>query len=152
MAVVEVEDGREHELEDAAEYEDGAGVEIVDELEFEAVDEGEVDREVEAYPAFVAAMTEVALGFGADPGGVARLRAMLGQTRVEGVSTDRGAMAWQGVIRGESEDYGACGSTTLDEWAANVVARVVGDGRTEAIRKELRRHGVAAFGFIARAA
>jgi len=125
-------------------------LEIVDELVFDAVDEGVDD----AYSIFVAALTDVALGFGADPVGVDRLRGMLGQTRVDGLLADEGARAWQGVIRGESEDFSRCGSATLDEWAAGVVARVVGSGcsRTDAIRRELRRRGVAAFGFMAEAA
>jgi hypothetical protein len=40
----------------------------------------------------------------------------------------------------------------LDEWAAGIVARVVGNGRSDAIRREVRRRGVAAFGFMAEAA
>jgi hypothetical protein len=123
-------------------------LEVVDELVFDAVDEGAAD----AYSIFVAALTDVALGFGADPMGVDRLRAMLGQTQVEGLSTDVGARAWEGIIRGESEDFSQCGSETLDEWAAGVVARVVGHGRSDAIRRELRRRGIAAFGFMAEAA
>jgi hypothetical protein len=60
-------------------------------------------------------------------------------------------LAWQGILRGESEDFGALGP--LDEWAADVVARVVGNpARADGIRRELRRRGVAAFGVVADAA
>jgi hypothetical protein len=60
-------------------------------------------------------------------------------------------LAWQGVLRGESEDFGSLGP--LDEWAADVVARVVGNpARADGIRRELRRRGVAAFGIVADAA
>jgi hypothetical protein len=36
----------------------------------------------------------------------------------------------------------------LDEWAAGVVARATG-GRVDAVRRELRSRGVAAFGLAA---
>jgi hypothetical protein len=123
-------------------------LEVVDELVFDAVDEGADD----AYAVFVAALTDVALGFGADPLGVDRLRAMLGDGRADGLSADRGARAWQSIIRGQAEDFSECGTQTLDEWAAEVIAGVVGGGRTDAIRRELRKRGVAAFGFLAEAA
>jgi hypothetical protein len=74
-----------------------------------------------------------------------------GLTRAPGFTSL--VLAWQGILRGESEDFGPCGAASLDEWAANVVARVLGtSSRTEGIRRELRRRGVAAFGFIADAA
>jgi hypothetical protein len=123
-------------------------VEVVDELEFNAVDEGAED----AYSVFVAALTDVAFGFGADPVGVDRLKAMLGHSRIDGCTADAGARAWQSVIRGQSEDFSECGGMALDEWAAGIVARVAGSGRSDAIRREVRRRGVAAFGFMAEAA
>jgi hypothetical protein len=123
-------------------------LEVVDELEFNAIDEGAED----AYSVFVAALTDVAFGFGADPVGVDRLKAMLGHSRIDGCAADAGARAWQSVIRGQSEDFSECGSMALDEWAAGIVARVVGSGRSDAIRREVRRRGVAAFGFMAEAA
>src|SRR5579862_727355 len=86
-------------------------LEVVDELVFDAVDEGADD----AYSVFVAALTDVALGFGADPVGVDRLKAMLGDSRREGLAADAGARAWQSVIRGQSEDFAECGSMPLDE-------------------------------------
>jgi hypothetical protein len=77
---------------------------------------------------------------------------MLGYSRVDGLSADAGARAWQSVIRGQAEDFSACGTETLDEWAAGIVARVVSSSRADSIRRELRRRGVAAFGFMAEAA
>lgn len=60
-------------------------------------------------------------------------------------------LAWQGVLRGETEDFALCAA--LDEWAADVLARVLGaPARAETIRRELRRRGVAAFGLVANAA
>jgi hypothetical protein len=61
--------------------------------------------------------------------------------------------AWQDVLRGESGDLAACGVAMLDEWAADVLARLLGEPcRAESIRRELRRRGVAAFGLVAHAA
>jgi hypothetical protein len=65
----------------------------------------------------------------------------------------RQVAGWQGVLRGESEDFGACGAAMLDEWCANVIARAMGNAsRAEGLRRELRRRGVAAFGLVADAA
>jgi hypothetical protein len=57
--------------------------------------------------------------------------------------------AWRMVLRGESNDFSACGTSTLDGWAADLLkAFGVGrDGRVD-VRRELRRRGVAAFGMI----
>ena len=61
-------------------------------------------------------------------------------------------VAWQGILRGESEDFSLCGGT-LDEWTANVLARLLGNaGRADGIRRELRRRGIAAFGLVSAAA
>jgi hypothetical protein len=65
----------------------------------------------------------------------------------------RRVLAWQGVLRGESEDFAACGSATLDEWAADVLARCMGaPALAPVLRRELRNRGVAAFGLVAQAA
>jgi hypothetical protein len=62
------------------------------------------------------------------------------------------AVAWSRVLRGESDDIAACGPRMLDEWSADVVARIAGaPGKTEQLRRELRRRGVAAFGLLAAA-
>ena len=61
--------------------------------------------------------------------------------------------AWSGVLRGESEDFGPCGTQTLDEWAADLVARFLGStSRGASVRREVRSLGVAAFGLVASAA
>jgi hypothetical protein len=59
-------------------------------------------------------------------------------------------VSWQGILRGESEDFAACGGGALDEWAASVLARVLGSpSKAESLRRELRGRGVAAFGLLA---
>lgn len=55
--------------------------------------------------------------------------------------------AWAAILRGTSDDFGACGNGMLDEWAADLLARLLGSPtRTPALRRELRARGVAAFG------
>jgi hypothetical protein len=138
------------------------------------------DTPPDAFESFARVLEDVALASGADARAVGCLRALLGRARLDGIAldepltealvagalvvrTDRGpvrapgltsiVLAWQGILRGESEDFGPCGGATLDEWSANLVARVLGLAtRTEGIRRELRRRGVAAFGFLADAA
>ncbi len=144
-------------------------IEVVDELLFDdAVDEVAVGGDLEedlpppeqapaeapdAFRAFVQVLAEVAQAFGAEAEGTTRLRALLGQVRMAGVAADARAHAWQGILRGECDDFGLCGAETLDEWAAGIVSCVLPTtGRTDAIRRELRSHGVAAFGFMAVAA
>jgi hypothetical protein len=74
-----------------------------------------------------------------------------GFLRSEGFA--RQVLGWQGVLRGESEDFDACGTAMLDEWCAALLARIAGNpSRTESLRRELRRRGVAAFGLVADAA
>jgi hypothetical protein len=85
------------------------------------------------------------------------VRESRGLARTSGFS--RQVLAWQGILRGESEDFGVPGYGALeplgplDEWSADIVARVVGNpARADGIRRELRRRGVAAFGLVADAA
>lgn len=57
--------------------------------------------------------------------------------------------AWRAILGGESDDFAACGSAMLDEWAAELLARLLGaPSRATALRRELREHGVAAFGLV----
>lgn len=57
--------------------------------------------------------------------------------------------AWQAILRGTSDDFGACGSAMLDEWAADLVARLLGaPARATVLRRDLRARGVAAFGLV----
>jgi hypothetical protein len=59
------------------------------------------------------------------------------------------ARAWRDVLSGASNDLSACGSTTLDGWAGDLLRAfgVGGDGKVD-VRRELRRRGVAAFGML----
>lgn len=61
--------------------------------------------------------------------------------------------AWRDVLSGASTNLGACGATTLDEWAASLLAALLGRpaSRSEELKKALRREGVAAFGMRAAA-
>jgi hypothetical protein len=59
------------------------------------------------------------------------------------------ACAWRAILCGKSEDFSACGSRMLDEWAADLVARIIASpAKTEQLRRELRARGVAAFGLV----
>ncbi len=61
--------------------------------------------------------------------------------------------AWRAILRGEGEDYSACGAATLDEWASSVVARLLGaPERAPTFRRDLRSRGVAAYGLCDAAA
>jgi hypothetical protein len=74
-----------------------------------------------------------------------------GITRTEVLA--RTVLAWQGILRGDGDDLAACGRATLDEWAADIVARLLGNPvHAAALRRELRQRGVAAFGLVAQAA
>jgi hypothetical protein len=58
--------------------------------------------------------------------------------------------AWRGILDGTSDDFAACGNAMLDEWAADLLARLLGaPSRAMALKSELRSHGVAAFGLAA---
>jgi hypothetical protein len=59
------------------------------------------------------------------------------------------ANAWRMVLRGESNDFSACGTSTLDGWAGDILKSfgVGRDGKVD-VKRELRRRGVAAFGMI----
>ena len=64
--------------------------------------------------------------------------AFIGQTR-----------AWRAILAGTSDDFAACGNAMLDEWASELLARLLGaPARATALRRELRSHGVAAFGLV----
>ena len=58
--------------------------------------------------------------------------------------------AWIGILRGTSDDFGACGNAMLDEWGADLLARLLGaPSRAEALKRDLRSRGIAAFGLAA---
>jgi len=139
------------ELEDA----DTEVIEIVEELSFDdPVEEPASPASAsDPFASFVFVLEDVAIASGADNRARDNLRAYLGEISVDGIAADARALAWQGILRGESEDFGPCGSATLDEWAAELVARALGNAsRAAGIRRDLRQRGVAAFGFVADAA
>lgn len=61
--------------------------------------------------------------------------------------------AWGAVLRGASQDFAACGTTTLDRFGADLLAALLAVPATRAdeLRRELRKAGVAAFGVLAAA-
>jgi hypothetical protein len=143
--------------------------EVVNDLAFEGPFEEDVGAQAraqaepdaapnpDAFDAYVTILVDVAIQQGASSVAINRLRALLGQRQLQGVAADEAARGWQGVLRRESEEYGACGATPLDEWSVSLIARALDDGsasasRNEQMRRELRRRGVAAFGFVADAA
>jgi hypothetical protein len=171
------------DLSEGGEFASDAGdhdpIEIVSELTFDAIDEQPATPD-DPFSKLVSTLEEAARALGAVDSCVRTLRALFGVTRagdlvpetaaeealVAGGIVIRGqrglarsgaftgeVLAWQGILRGDSEDFSLCGATTLDEWTANVLARAIGGAaRHDAIRKELRRRGVAAFGLVSVAA
>ena len=68
---------------------------------------------------------------------------------VAGEQFRKTADAWRAVLRGDCNDLSDCGSRMLDEWAADLVARLIAaPAKTEQLRRELRTRGVAAFGLV----
>lgn len=62
------------------------------------------------------------------------------------------AAAWREILRGTSDDFDATGGAMLDEWAAEVLACLLGArSRGPSLKKDLRSRGVAAFGLVAAA-
>jgi hypothetical protein len=58
--------------------------------------------------------------------------------------------AWSAVLRGSSQDFAACGTTTLDRFGADLLAALlaVPTTRADELRRELRKAGIAAFGVL----
>jgi hypothetical protein len=107
----------------------------------------------------VAVLEDVARVAGADDPMLATLACLLGRTRLDASAPEAHgvlraqALAWQGILRGESEDFGACGGAMLDEWCAALIADILGQNvRADGLKRELRRRGVAAFGLVEQAA
>lgn len=61
------------------------------------------------------------------------------------------ADAWRGLLNGTSRDHSGCGSSTLDVWGAMILGALLNAprDRTDELRRELRKRGVAAFGLLA---
>jgi len=125
---------------------------------------------------YVRTLVEVALAAGAPGRVVEVLPAMLGLTRLEARALDDAAIdalvaadllartesgavvrsasltaaaqAWRSTLLGEEADFSAC-TSMLDEWSAQLVATLAGTpAQKEALRRELRARGVAAFGML----
>ena len=63
------------------------------------------------------------------------------------------ASAWRAILRGESDDFAACGPKSLDEWASEALAHFLNaPTKAGALRRELRARGVAAYGLVMEAA
>lgn len=154
-------------------------VEPVHELEpphVEPVHELEVAPEVEVAPAF--AHFEAALGAALMAQGASRSAALLPRLlRLESLPPDavskevlltlqsRGYLesntrysqkfrdlcsAWSAVLQGSSQDFAACGTTTLDRFGADLLAALLAVPATRAdeLRRQLRKAGIAAFGVL----
>ena len=114
-------------------------IEIVEELSFEgAIDESPAAPQApsaDAFALFVAAIEDVARAAGAKDDAMATIAALVGRARLDASASEEHktlraqALAWQGILRGESEDFSACGSGMLDEWAAGLVAFVLGNAQ-----------------------
>lgn len=145
---------------------DGDDIEIVDELPLQDIlEESAPPPETippaaeDPYACLMRVLEQVAVDAGAPEATVVTLRTVLGQLRIDaGAPADHQrmrseALAWQGILRGESEDFAACGVSMLDEWSALLLATLMGaPGRTDTLKRDLRRHGVAAFGLVDQAA
>jgi hypothetical protein len=58
--------------------------------------------------------------------------------------------AWSAVLHGSSQDFAACGTTTLDRFGADLLAALLAVPATRAdeLRRMLRKSGIAAFGVL----
>ena len=119
---------------------------------------------------FVATLADVAIGAGSPhiasalPGLLAQgvlpslpedvMKALAEANVVRGAEVDPAFVAktraWIGILRGTSDDFDACGNAMLDEWGADLLARLLGSpSRADALKRELRSRGIAAFGLAA---
>ena len=126
---------------DGDEHEGGDDIEVVDELEGFEVGPTEPS---EPFSIFVRKLAEVALAAGGSDAAALVPSALADEAT---------ARAWRAIINGESEDFAACGAKPLDEWASELVARLVSaPNRAAQLRRELRARGIAAFGLVLDAA
>ncbi len=128
---------------------------------------------------FVRTLVDVALGAGAAPRAAQAISGMLGVTRLDVhaldadlvgalvagdllARTESGAVtrseslvanahAWRATLLGEETEFSV--SSMLDEWSAHIVATLLAAPlQKEAVRRELRARGIAAFGMLVEAA
>jgi hypothetical protein len=133
----------------------------------------------DAFQTFVDALTQVALAAGAPARVVEALPGMLGAARLDVHRLDAStvdtlvhadllsrtesgtvarseslvvnAQAWRATLLGEQSTLAV--SSTLDDWSAYIVsALAAAPEKKEALRRQLRTHGIAAFGMIVEAA
>lgn len=72
-----------------------------------------------------------------------------GESLVLAAKTAAPAREWAKIVRDEGGDFEACGGKTLDEFAAEIAAAIIGDrSKLEPLRRALRSHGVAAYGIV----
>jgi hypothetical protein len=59
--------------------------------------------------------------------------------------------AWRGLLNGTAHDLAGCGSNTLDVWGGMILGALLNAprDRTDELRRDLRKRGVAAFGLLA---
>ncbi len=158
-------------LEDAkaAGPDDDVSTIVVEELE--PVGDIAVEGEDSGFDRLVAVLSEIAAAEGAPdaavlarallleqrapPGVPAEVAAALEEGRVlagAALTTEfvNAARAWRAILCGAEGDFSACAGAMLDEWAADLLARLLGTpARAPVLRRELRARGVAAFGLAA---
>jgi hypothetical protein len=129
----------------------------------------------DVFQLFVRTLVEVALGAGAPARVVEALPGMLGATRLDVhaldasiidalvaagllARTESGAVtraeslvanahAWRATLLGEETEFSV--SSMLDEWSAHIVSRLASvPDQEQALRRELRERGIAAFGML----
>jgi hypothetical protein len=109
----------------------------------EKIEEAPAPPAEDPYAAFLRVLVEAATACG----GAIRVAAIEASFAADPV-----AAAWRAILRAESEDFSLC-ATTLDEWAANALAGLLGaPSKGAQLRRELRARGVAAFGMVLEAA
>ncbi len=150
-----------------------------DESDFAAIENESIPppAQPDAFQVYVRTLIEVALAAGAPGRVVEILPAMLGLARLDVQSLDENAIdalvsacllarteggavvrhdafvaaaqVWRATLLGEDADFSAC-TTMLDEWSANLIATLAGvPNQREALRRDLRARGIAAFGIAA---
>jgi hypothetical protein len=150
-----------------------------DESDFAAIENESIPppAQPDAFQVYVRTLIEVALAAGSPGRVVEILPAMLGLARLDVQALDENAIdalvsscllarsesgavvrhdafvaaaqAWRATLLGEDADFSAC-PTMLDEWSANLIATLAGvPNQREALRRDLRARGIAAFGIAA---
>ncbi len=133
----------------------------------------------DTFQVFVRTLVEVSLAAGAEARVAAILPGMLGAARLDVhaldastldglvaadllARTESGAVtrseslvanahAWRATLLGEETEFSV--SSMLDEWSAHIVSTLAAlPEQKEALRRQLRDHGIAAFGMIVEAA